>query len=411
MRLLFFHPNFPGQYRHLARYYGAQAGNEVVCVGQKPNVLRVKPIPGVKLLGYDLPAFDAGTGDDAVLKRALHRGRAVEFGASELKRTGFRPDVVFAHIGWGDALFLKDVFPDSRLLLYCEYYYRLEGSNFRFDPEYEDQPDGRSVRLINAPFLMALNACDWGVTPTDWQHRQFPGEYRSRISVIHEGILTDIVKPNPAAKLQLPGSETVLSREDEVVTYVARSLEPYRGFPSFMRAIPEIQRRRPQAKIVIVGGDDVDYSIKLPEGQTYRQRLLSELEGKIDLSRVFMPGRLEFPDYVALLQLSAVHVYLTYPFVLSWSLVEAMSAGCLIVASRTAPVEEVIRDGVHGLLVDFFSPGEIAERVDEALRHPRKFDKLREAARQVAVERFDLERVCLPQHLRLVKKLKAGRAA
>src|SRR5204863_9549807 len=144
--------------------------------------------------------------------------------------------------------------------------------------------------------------------------------------------------------------------EDAVVTYVERSLEPYRGLLSFMRAIPETQRHRTQAKIVIVGGDDVDYSIKLPEGQTYRQRLLGEMEGKIDWSRVFMPGRLEFPDYLALLQLSSVHVYLTYPFVLSWSLVEAMSAGCLIVASRTAPVEEVISDGVHGLLVDFFSP-------------------------------------------------------
>ncbi len=408
MRLLFIHPNFPAQYRHLARHYGAQQGNDVVCVGQKPNASRVKTIPGTRLFGYDLPAFDAGSGDDKALRSALHRARAVAYGATELKRSGFRPDVIFAHIGWGDALFIKDVFPESRLLLYCEFFYRFRGSNFGFDTEFEDLPESHTVRMINAPFLISLNASDWGVSATRWQHNQFPAEYRPRISVIHDGVHTDIVKPNPAARFRVPGTEVVLSPEDEVVTYVARSLEPYRGFHIFMRAIPEIQRRRPKARIVIVGGDEVDYSHQLPPGETYRQRMLRELEGKIDYSRVYMPGRVDFPDYVALLQVSGAHVYLTYPFVLSWSLIEAMSAGCLVVASRTAPVEEVVVDGENGLLVDFFSPEGIAARVDQALDQGDALQPIRDAARRTAVKDFDLQRICLPAHIRLIEQLASG---
>jgi glycosyltransferase involved in cell wall biosynthesis len=213
---------------------------------------------------------------------------------------------------------------------------------------------------------------------------------KPRISVIHDGIDTDVVAPAG-------------ERDPELITYVARNLEPYRGFHSFMRAIPEIQRRRPQARIVIVGGDEVSYSPRLPQGQTYRKRLLAELGHRIDLSRVEFRGKIPYAEYLALLRRSAVHVYLTYPFVLSWSLLEAMSAGCLVVASRTAPVEEVVRDGENGLLVDFFSPAAIAERVDHALSHQQELEPLRARARQTIVERYDLRRVCLPAQLRLLR--------
>jgi glycosyltransferase involved in cell wall biosynthesis len=209
--------------------------------------------------------------------------------------------------------------------------------------------------------------------------------------VIHDGIDTDRVTPG------VP--------EEELITYVARNLEPYRGFHVFMRAIPEIQKRRPKARIVIVGGDEVSYSPRLPSGETYRARLLRELDGRIDLSRVHFAGRIPYTDYLALLRRSSVHVYLTYPFVLSWSLIEAMSAGCLVVASRTPPVEEVIADGRNGLLVDFFSTEALAARVDEALKNQAYYRDLREAARRTAVERFDLRRVCLPRQVRLVEAL------
>jgi len=346
----------------------------------------------VRLLGYGLEekTFDPV---EAPILRAIRRGRAVAAGAMGLRRAGLRPDVVFAHIGWGEALFLKDVFPDAKLLLYSEFFYRARGADMGFDPEFP--PSARSVlglRVMNAPLLMALDAADWGMAPTLWQHSRFPGAYRSRISVIHDGIDTDVVTPGKKAT-------------EEIITYVARNLEPYRGFHVFMRAIPEIQKRRPKARIVIVGGDEVSYSPRLPAGSTYRARMLRELDGKIDLSRVHFTGRIAYNDYLGLLRQSSVHVYLTYPFVLSWSLIEALSAGCLVVASRTPPVQEVIADRQNGLLADFFSPGDIAARIDEALARPAQLQPLRDAARRTAVERFDLRRVCLPRQLRLVEAL------
>jgi glycosyltransferase involved in cell wall biosynthesis len=238
---------------------------------------------------------------------------------------------------------------------------------------------------------MSLDASDWSIAPTRWQQKQFPPAYAERMSVIHDGINTDKVCPSNEP------------REAELITYVARNLEPYRGFHVFMRAIPEIQKRRPKARIVIVGGDEVSYSPRLPPGQTYRQHLLREIEGKADLSRVHFTGRIPYAEYLALLRRSSVHVYLTYPFVLSWSLLEAMSAGCLVVGSRTPPVEEVIRDGENGLLTDFFSTEQLAARIDEALS--RDFTPLREAARKTVVDRFDLKRVCLPAQLELAARL------
>jgi len=385
MRILFVHQNFPGQYRHLAAHY-ARNGHQVVGVGENKNLRRQQAVPGVRLLGYDAPAGGA-----------VQRGRRVAAGAAHLRRNGFVPDAIFAHIGWGEAVFLKDVFPEARIVLYCEYFYRAAGGDMGFDPEFPPTPEKQlRLRVMNAPLLMALDASDIGMAPTLWQQSRFPKVYRPGIRVIHDGIDTDRVMPGRP--------------QEELITYVSLNLEPYRGFHTFMRAIPEIQRRRPRARIVIVGGDEVSYSPRLPSGQTYRQQLLKELDGQIDLSRVRFMGRIPYSDYLALLRRSSVHAYLTYPFVLSWSLLEAMSAGCLVVGSRTSPVQEVMRHGENGLLVDFFSASAIAERVDYALEHQAELQPLRSAARQTVVQRYDLRRVCLPAQLRLVDVLQRQRA-
>ena len=410
MRVLFVHQNFPGQYRHLAPYLAAQ-GHKVSGIGEKENVLRQKPVlPGVELLGYNAPPLDPKLLQPftASLQRAVHRGRIVARGAAKLHKEGLRPDIVAAHIGWGEALFLKDVFPDAKLVLFCEFYYRKSGSDVGFDPEFPGSPDrALRLRMMNAPLLIGLEASDHGVAPTAWQLAQFPEHYRPRITQLHDGIDTDVVKPDPRGQFRLP-SGAVLTRDDEVITYLSRNLEPYRGYHIFMRAVPELQRRRPKAHIVIVGGDDISYSAKLPPGETYRKRMLAEVGDKIDWSRVHTIPWLPYREYLSMLQVSSAHVYLTYPFVLSWSCMEAMAAECLVVASRTAPVEEVVVDGENGLLTDFFKPDELAARVDEALRAGRDMDPIRKRARQTIVEKFDLKRICLPAHTRLLERLAAG---
>ena len=405
MKVLFVHQNFPGQYRHVAAALAQTPGWEVAALGDVKNVKQRPAIPGVKLAGYPTPQPATKSTHHYVtpLEGAVRRGQAVAKACLELKKRGFTPDLIHAHPGWGEALFLKDVFPDARLTLYCEFFYRALGSDVGFDPEYPSNFDDTfRVRVKNAASLLSLEASEAGLSPTQWQKKQFPPEYQERITVIHEGVDTDLVKPDPKAEVALSRGNLKLTPNDEVVTYVARNLEPYRGFHVFMRALPEILRRRPRAHVIIVGADGVSYGQALPDKQTYRKKLLDELSGKLDAERVHFLGQVPYAGLVRIYQVSSVHVYLTYPFVLSWSLLEAMSAGGLIVGSRTPPLEEVVTDGRNGFLTDFFDSAALAARVDETLERRSELGKVRERARKTVVDDYDLKRVCLPRQLKLM---------
>ena len=407
MKILFVHQNFPGQYLHLARYLASVPGNQVVFITQRKNA----NLPGVRNIVYAPPR--GATPKVHHYLRATEsyvlNGQAVARVALDLKRSGFVPDVMLGHNGWGEIWYLKDVFPHKPLLGYFEFFYRFAGADVGFDPadklSVDTAPRTRTKNLGN---LLGLDAADAGQCPTLWQKSTYPERYHPMLNVIHEGIDTEVAKPDAAARLTLPEFGIDVAAGDEVVTYVARNLEPYRGFPSFMRSLPTLLARRPKARVLVVGGDEVSYGAALPKGQSYRQKMLDELGDSLDAqsrSRVHFLGKLPYAQYLKVLQVSAAHVYLTYPFVLSWSMLEAMSAGCLLIASRTAPVEEVIRDGENGLLVDFFNPEEIAECVAAVLEDRTAFAPLRENARRTIVEKYDLKTICLPQQLRMVEKL------
>jgi len=405
MKIAFVHQNMPAQYKSLAKHFAADPGNQCVFITKRKNV----DLPRVRRVNYETTRKPT-QGIHHYLRLAedqvLH-GQAVFRKFVELKQRGFVPEIVLAHSGWGEALFIKDVFPDAPLLTFCEYFYRAFGSDFEFD---RDRPIGYDdlcrIRMKNTTMSMTLLVSDWGLSPTRWQWEQHPPEFRSKISVIHDGIDTEVCRPDPQAELTLPNGR-VLHQGEEVVTYIVRNLEPYRGFPTFMRAVEEVCRRRPAAEIVIVGGDETSYGAKLPDGQTYRGKMLAEVD--IDSNRVHFLGRVPYNQFLRILQVSAVHVYLTYPFVLSWSMLEAMSCGCLVVGSNTPPVEEVIEDGVNGLIVDFHSPREIADRIDEVLDHSDRMASIRDSARRTILERYDLKNVCLPAQLKLIDDLLQGR--
>ncbi|HWB48238.1 MAG TPA: glycosyltransferase family 4 protein [Stellaceae bacterium] len=401
MNWLFIHQNFPGQYVHAARHLAA-AGEQVVFITQQ----RERELLGVRKIVY-APTRSPG-GMHAFLhdfNAAVENGLAVARVCEELKRSGFVPDLVIGHNGWGELLYVKDCFPSVPLLGYFEFYYRSYDSDLDFDPEFQaSQSDRMRIRTRNAINLLGLESADWGQTPTEFQRNLYPEKYRGQISVIHEGIDTATVCPDATTRLWLSGGLS-LSRNDPLITYSARNLEPYRGFHIVMRTLPELLARHPTARVLIVGGNDVSYGRRPPEAKSWREHMLAELEGKLDLSRIHFLGRLNYPQYLAMLRISSAHIYLTYPFVLSWSLLEAMAAGCAVVASRTAPVEEVIRDGENGYLVDFFDREALAGRVSDMLTHREAQEAIRKAARQTVMDRYDLATKCLPAYLALLRRL------
>lgn len=396
-RILFVHQNFPGQFRHLAPALAAE-GHEVLALGMSA---RADQLPGVRYVTHAarVPANAEPPPQLKDLYGKVLRGESAAAAMQRLKEEGFVPDIVFAHPGWGEALYAKDVFPRARLLVYAEYYYQAEGGDSHFDPEFAGTPDLASLqrlRLRNTHLLHALSAADAGVAPTQFQRDRHPAWCRERIAVIHDGIDTQRFRPDPAAFVRLASAGITLRPGDEVVTFVSRQLEPYRGYHVFMRALAELQRLRPNVRVVIVGGDGVSYGAAPPAGQSWKTIFRDEVAPRVDMGRVHFVGRVPHALLTQLMQVSAVYTYLTYPFVLSWSLMEAMSTGCLIVGSRTAPLEEMIDHGRNGLLTDFFDHEALAATVADALARRDSLGRLRAAARQTIVERYDLQRLCLP---------------
>lgn len=370
MRVLVIHQNFPGQFGHLTKVWASRPGWDVRALGSET----APGLPGFNgLLRYKLARKPNPQQQHPYLRQmeaATLHGQAAVRAMLHLKQKGFTPDVIVAHPGWGETLYAKDVFPDARLVHLCEWYYNAEGADLGFDPEFPLSFDDRArIRTWNALHTLNLTNCDVGISPTHWQKSRHPEIFQSKIVVQHEGIDTEALGPDPNARITTPSGLT-LTVDDPVITYVARNLEPYRGFHMFMRALEKIQQAHKTCHAVIVGGDGVSYGKKPKDAPNWREQMLREV--KLDPTRTHFMGKVPYQQYVKVLQVSAAHVYLTYPFVLSWSLIEAMACGTSIIASDSAPVREVIGHEGSGRLVGFFEPGEIAEVVGRELTSPSR---------------------------------------
>jgi glycosyltransferase involved in cell wall biosynthesis len=403
LKILFVHQNFPGQFLHLAPEM-ARRGHDCLALTDVVNQ-RTSSIAVARYKHEALKVDPAQTRLGRNYTTMSDRGVTVARAALQLREKGYVPDVIFGHSGWGETLFLKEVWPEAKLLVYAEFYYKGRGADVGFDPEYSpanfDQvmiAQGRTTHLGQA-----LTHADAGLSPTEWQASTYPAPLRRMIEVIFDGVDTDVMVPNAAASVTLPDGK-VLKAGDEVLTFVNRNLEPYRGYHIFMRALPAVLAARPGCQVVIVGGDEVSYG-NAPKGQKgWKETILSEVRDKLDLGRVHFIGKVPYPTFTALMQVSRAHAYLTYPFVLSWSMLEAMAAGAMIVGSRTAPVQEVLQDGVNGRLVDFFDvPGWQVALID-ALANPAAYLHLRRAARETILARYDLKGHCLPRMVQFVER-------
>jgi glycosyltransferase involved in cell wall biosynthesis len=410
MRILIIHQNFPGQYRHLVGALIAR-GDEVQAIGAP----HAPGMAGVSCFRYRLPSVGAVPAvhpwaQDFQVK--VIRAEAVLRLLSERSDQIVRPDLILGHPGWGELLGIKDHWADVPVLHQLEFVYQLQGADTGFDPEFPiDLGSQTRLRLRRATQLMAFHDLDWALAPTHWQATTAPAVFRDRVSVIHEGIDTTAIAPRLCSHVNLEKRGLRFEPGDEVVSFVARNLEPYRGFHTFLRALPLLQKLRPRAHVILVGGEGVSYGPPPAQGGSWKQVLLAELEGQLDLGRIHFVGQVPHPVLHDLFRVCACHVYLTYPFVLSWSLLEAMACGAVVIGSDTPPVAEVISHGVNGLLVDFFSHEALAERMAEVLADPAAYRALALEGRRTVQQHFDLHGICLPRQLALVDWLAAGGSA
>ena len=407
MRILFIHQNFPGQFKFLAPAL-VKTGHHVWAMTMQNTT--ASSWQGVRLVPYypergSTPNIHPWLSD---FETKTIRAEACFRTALRIKEQGFDPHVIIAHPGWGESLFIKEIWPRAKLGIYCEFFYHLHGADVGFDPEFPvtDPAEVCRLQIKNLNNLLHFEAADTGISPTRWQASTFPASFQNKISVIHDGIDTAVVAPNPNVSLTLNGAIT-LNKTSEVVTFVNRNLEPYRGYHIFMRALPEILKQRPSARVLIVGGDDVSYGTRPDNGGKWKNIFIDEVRPRISdaqWNRVHFLGNITYQHFIPLLQLSTVHVYLTYPFVLSWSLLEAMAAGCAIVASNTAPLHEAIRHGDTGCLIDFFDVSGLANKICALLDDQETRQRLGKHARFFAKEHYDLKTVCLPKQLEWAKK-------
>ncbi len=454
MKFLFIHQNFPAQFYRLAQHLAQDPQNEIIGIGERCRVQARGVLPNITTLCYESAKEVTTQGGHpylATLDVMVRRGLTVARILLLLQEKGYKPDVIGVHPGWGEGMFIRNVFPKVPLLVLCEYFFSPTGGSVGFDPEFKESPDFMfGVELRNTAQVATILHATVGLAPTAWQRSRYPKPLKQHIQVIHEGIDTAYMCPDPSAVLVLqpqatPGESTLvadvqdldpavvqevyqgvpqpenggaqsaeslppplrLGKKDKIITYLARNLEPYRGFHTFLRALPAVQRLHPDAHIVIVGGTDISYSYALPNGELYKDRYLKEVGAQLDLSHIHFLGRIPYPALKRLFNISSAHIYLTYPFVLSWSVLEAMSCEALVIGSRTAPVEEVITDGENGVLVDFFDKDALVEKIDYALSKPQDFYQIRKQARVSVLQKYRLED-CLQQRIALLQAMGRG---
>lgn len=398
MIILFLHRSFPGQFKYIASELAKDPLNVVMFITAEDKV----QIKGLNKLVYK-PNIESSKTSHSYLKgyeECVLHGQAAASILMTMKEKGIKPDIIFG-FSWGPPMFVKEIFPDVPFLCYFEWFGRSKDSVFDFGGNILNEDTKAYIKCHNSHVLIDLYECDAGITPTHWQKKQFPKEFHDKIKVIHDGVDTEICKPNKDATFIVKDKNLELTAKDEVITYATSGMEPYRGFPQFMEAVEQLLKKRPNAHFVIGGEDRVCYGKPLAQG-TYKELMLKKL--KIDLNRVHFVGRLSYEEYIKLLQISSVHVYLTYPFILSWSILEAMAIECCIVASNTKPVLEIMEDSENGLLVDFFDINQLVDRIEYALDNPDEMQKIKSNARQTIIDKYDLKD-CLAQQIEYIESL------
>lgn len=395
MIILFVHRNFPAQFKNIATELARDSNNLVLFLTSNTT----EQIPNVNKIIYTPQSQNVESHPYLnIYQDSVAHGKAAAEMALEIKKRGVKPDIIYGH-SWGPSMFMKDVFPDVPYLCYFEWFSKYKDSAYDFGGNIIDIEKSVRIKCNNTQILIDLCSSDAGVSPTFWQKKQFPVEFQNKIKVVHDGIDTQICAPDENAKFSIKDINLELTKKDEVITYATRGMEALRGFPEFMKAVEALLQKRPNAHFVIAGEDKVFYGPTAPEG-TFKEYMSKNLN--LDMNRVHFVGKLPFKDYLSLLQVSSAHIYLTYPFVLSWSILEAMACECCVIASNTQPVLEVIEDNKNGFLVDFFNVNQLVEKIEYAIDNKDLVSTVRKNARKTILEKYDKD-ILVPQQVDFIK--------
>jgi glycosyltransferase involved in cell wall biosynthesis len=403
MRICFVHQYFPGQFKRLARHF-VDEGHDVIAFHRGLTDGRSSSqIDGVRLIKYGQKlAEQPETGALDAVEWFIRESADLATIAEELRvEESWRPDIVYSHTGWGRAAYLHDVFTRAKHVKYCEWFYNNRASSTEFlHPGGRALPYRMATSTLNLPILGDIVAAHQLIAPTEWQKAQFPLAMRNNIEVVPDGIDMEFFKPRPDAAFALPDGRT-LSRKDRIVTYATRGADPFRGFGQFIEALGRLQARDPQVEAIILGDRKIYYGAG-HGSETHFDEVIAKAE--IDPARTHFLGKLDYEAYRDVLQVSSAHVYLTVPFVLSWSFLEAMATGCAVIGSDTAPIAEFVIDGENGLLANFFDTEELTERIAEMLDAGPRAEAMRLKARETIQQRWSSE-IAIAHHMAIVDRL------
>lgn len=400
-KILFLHRTFGGQFGFFGGWLAEQGWD--VTYAYCADHGEEYSVPGAHSVQFQAPSFGIPKGD---YRYILDFAASTAMGAAEMMYRmrdleGYVPNIVIAHVGWGVGLCVKQIWPDTTYIAYHEWYYTTRN----WDKGGRQEKPAMLTALVaermsNLPIIAEIDTADANWCPTQFQASRFPPILRPFLTVISDGVDCETNLPNPDAKIDF--SWLSLPSEAKVLTYATRGMEPVRGFPQFMMALQLLQQRRNDFHTVVLANEKVSYGAPLPDGESWRLRMIDKLD--LDQSRLHIFGMRPRQDYQRVLQASTVHCYFSEPFVTSWSLSDALAAGCMVIGSDTAPVRELVADMETGVLVDMDDPEEVADMIEWAFDHPNEAAKIRQCARNAMLSKHD-SRTIFPEKERVLRQL------
>ena len=397
MHLLLIHQNFPGQFRDLAPAWLA-SGHQVTAIGSTSAAPTGHQWHGLQYLQYRFEEKPSH----------LERGSAVAKLVQQLIEQDHPPDLVMSHSAWGESLCLRRVCRDVPWISYPELWGNPRSLGFGFDQSLDGlTPEATRFSSANLITELALLQSSASVVASRSQLLSFPKSLQHRLTLQPEGVDLQRIKPDASACLTIPKMGLEFRAGQPLVTFISRHLEPLRGLRQMLMAWPLVSQTIPEAQLLLVGGKGQGYSLQRPKGQNHLEDALNNLPDTTNRRTIHCLGRLPYEEMLTLLQCSACHVALSYPYTLSWSVLEALSCGVPVISNPDSPISVELGDDANKALalVPFDDIASLSLKTIELLQHPQRARAMGAAGRSWIEQNASLEQA-LKGYEQLFRKLR-----